>query len=228
MSVDTSPNPNGAATEPTFEEQPMPASLSLAKLQVMRRCPYIKKRKGEAGTLKYTYLAEADLVAKLHEEMTLAGLTVNGKSMTMLDRREYQTAKGSTMMNIVIACEYTMRHVSGETETGFGIGEASDSGDKSAAKAQTLAYKYFLRQSFLIETGDDPDEDNEDKARVASEESFKSCLKALVNAPDEAKLDAYIHTYTYERNYSGQHRAELDRASDARREELKKQKAGSK
>src|SRR5262249_36903978 len=37
------------------------------------------------------------------------------------------------------------------------LGEASDAGDKAAPKALTGAYKYFLRQTFLIETGDDPD-----------------------------------------------------------------------
>ncbi len=38
-------------------------------------------------------------------------------------------------------------------------GEGADAGDKSSPKAATGAYKYALRQTFLIETGDDPDKD---------------------------------------------------------------------
>ena len=37
------------------------------------------------------------------------------------------------------------------------LGEASDVGDKASNKAMTAALKYALRQTFLIETGDDPD-----------------------------------------------------------------------
>ena len=35
-------------------------------------------------------------------------------------------------------------------------GEGSDTGDKASNKALTGAYKYALRQTFCIETGDDP------------------------------------------------------------------------
>src|SRR5262249_40839779 len=35
------------------------------------------------------------------------------------------------------------------------LGEASDAGDRAAPKALTGAYKYFLRQTFLIEAGDE-------------------------------------------------------------------------
>ncbi len=37
------------------------------------------------------------------------------------------------------------------------IGEAADYGDKAANKAMTAAMKYNMRQTLIIETGDDPD-----------------------------------------------------------------------
>jgi hypothetical protein len=59
---------------------------------------------------------------------------------------------------VVAAVTYRLTHApSGESEDCQVLGEASDAGDKAAPKALTGAYKYFLRQTFLIETGDDPD-----------------------------------------------------------------------
>jgi hypothetical protein len=66
--------------------------------------------------------------------------------------------------HVLVAVVYRLTHApSGTCEECEVLGEASDAGDKAAPKAMTGAMKYFLRQSFLIETGDDPD-------RYASEE----------------------------------------------------------
>ena len=48
-------------------------------------------------------------------------------------------------------------------------GEGADSGDKSGNKANTCAYKYALRQTFVIETGDDPDEEASEKSQRATQ-----------------------------------------------------------
>jgi hypothetical protein len=37
------------------------------------------------------------------------------------------------------------------------LGEGSDTGDKTLNKCMTAAYKYAIRQTLMISTGDDPD-----------------------------------------------------------------------
>ena len=77
--------------------------------------------------------------------------------VTVLEEGRYQTLKGGLLNHVVAAVTYRLTHApSGESEDCQVLGEASDAGDKAAPKALTGAYKYFLRQTFLIETGDDP------------------------------------------------------------------------
>ena len=58
----------------------------------------------------------------------------------------------------LLSASFTLTHTTSDTSIRVAaIGEGMDSGDKGFPKAQTNALKYALRQSFLIETGDDPD-----------------------------------------------------------------------
>jgi hypothetical protein len=90
--------------------------------------------------------------------MLAHGLTVAPIGVTVLEQGRYQTLKGGLLNHVVAAVTYRLTHApSGESEDCQVLGEASDTGDKAAPKALAGAYKYFLRQTFLIETGDDPD-----------------------------------------------------------------------
>jgi hypothetical protein len=64
---------------------------------------------------------------------------------------------------------------SGEELTVKMAGEGLDAGDKGVCKAQTSALKYTLLQSFLIATGDDPEEDagtrREREQRITAEQA---------------------------------------------------------
>jgi hypothetical protein len=134
-----------------------PASnLASAKLAVMAAVPYVRKHKAEH--LNYSFAGEADLIASLRPAMLAQGLTVAPIGVAVLEQGRYQTLKGGLLNHVVAAVTYRLTHApSGESEDCQVLGEASDAGDKAAPKALTGAYKYFLRQTFLIETGDDPD-----------------------------------------------------------------------
>src|SRR5215472_10031342 len=132
------------------------SSLASAKLAVMAAVPYVRKHKPEH--LHYSFAGEADLIANLRPAMLAHGLTVAPIGVALLEQGRYQTLKGGLLNHVVAAVTYRLTHApSGESEDCQVLGEASDAGDKAAPKALTGAYKYFLRQTFLIETGDDPD-----------------------------------------------------------------------
>jgi hypothetical protein len=132
------------------------SSLASAKLAVMAAVPYVRKHKAEH--LNYSFAGEADLIASLRPAMLAHGLTVAPIGVTVLEQGRYQTLKGGLLNHVVAAVTYRLTHApSGESEDCQVLGEASDAGDKAAPKALTGAYTYFLRQTFLIETGDDPD-----------------------------------------------------------------------
>jgi hypothetical protein len=73
-------------------------------------------------------------------------------------REQYQTAKGTAMTSSFYQGSVRFTHAPSDTHIDvFATGEGADSGDKSGNKASTGMLKYALRQTFLIETGDDPD-----------------------------------------------------------------------
>jgi hypothetical protein len=155
-----------------------PASnLASAKLAVMAAVPYVRKHKAEH--LNYSFAGEADLIASLRPAMLANGLTVAPIGVAVLEQGRYQTLKGGLLNHVVAAVTYRLTHApSGESEDCQVLGEASDAGDKAAPKALTGAYKYFLRQTFLIETGDDPD-----RYASADQEAAPANMPAPVKKP---------------------------------------------
>jgi hypothetical protein len=81
---------------------------------------------------------------------------------------DYETKRGTAMRNCVVEMAYTIKGPAGDTIDGGGAyGEASDAGDKSVSKAQSVAYRVFLLEALAIPT-DEPDPDLETHERVAS------------------------------------------------------------
>jgi hypothetical protein len=81
---------------------------------------------------------------------------------------DYETKRGTAMRNCVVEMAYTILGPAGDTIDGGGAyGEASDAGDKSVSKAQSVAYRVFLLEALAIPT-DEPDSDLETHERVSS------------------------------------------------------------
>ncbi len=77
-----------------------------------------------------------------------------------MDREERQTAKGGFLMYTILTVEFDLVSAKdGSKALACTIGEAMDSGDKSANKAQSAALKYATMQIFMIPTEGDNDTD---------------------------------------------------------------------
>lgn len=119
-------------------------------------CGYVQKdtRKG----LNYTYASEASLIKALRPALLKHGIVVFPTTTEVVANEVYKTGSGSSMNRVQVLVTYRFTHASGTYIDVQAAGEGADVGDKATAKAMTIAYKYALRQAFLIETGDDPDE----------------------------------------------------------------------
>jgi len=81
---------------------------------------------------------------------------------------DYATSRGTAMRNATVKMHYTIRGPGGDTIDGGGaFGEASDAGDKSVSKAQSVAERVFLLQALMIPT-DEPDPDSESHERASA------------------------------------------------------------
>ena len=123
---------------------------------VMHEVGYVQKKR--AGHLNYSYAGESALIAAVRPELVKQGVVVHPGQVLELRQDTYTTSKGSVMNRTVVVMSYRFAHDESGTFIDVPVvGEGADVGDKSANKALTGAYKYALRQTLLIETGDDPD-----------------------------------------------------------------------
>ena len=123
---------------------------------VMGRVGYVQKETSKK--LKYTFASEPAFIKAVRPHLVDVGLIVYQSGVEFLGRDEIVAASGSIGINVRYKFEWTWVHVPSETSiTVTSIGEGTDYGDKASNKAMTAASKYNLRQTLVIETGDDPD-----------------------------------------------------------------------
>jgi len=171
-----------------------------AIVAIMEQVGYVRKTK--SANLNYTYAGEAGLISALRPWMNAYGVYMYVSGISNVKREWYTTAKGSQMVNTTLDAIITFTHApSGSSILVFSSGEGSDTGDKSQNKALTGAYKYALRQTFCIETGDDPDKESSDhmerstekkapeKKAAGADASPKKTQAALVNYAASKGLD---------------------------------------
>ena len=127
-------------------------------VEVMRDCSHVAKN-GTNEFHKYKYATAADVLEKVNASLTKHGIA-SVVTPLLLSMQEITTAKGNTERLATVEVTVTLIDAdSGETLTLKGLGSGQDSGDKSVAKAQTMALKYCYLNSLAIATSDDPEAD---------------------------------------------------------------------
>ncbi len=123
---------------------------------VMQGVGYVQKQR--SANLNYSFAGEAALIAAIRPLMVENDIVVHPAGVHDLTIEQFENKNKTLMTRVCGIFNFTFYH--GPSQTGFTVevvGEGVDSGDKAANKAMTAAFKYALRQSFMIETGDDPD-----------------------------------------------------------------------
>jgi len=126
----------------------------------------LRKELCEKGVLKkggkndydhYTYFSEAQYKELFTELFSKHGLELKFTEL------EYNTFEGSEKQanGRMPKIQFTLIDI----DTGFGedtviTGEGIDKGDKAGYKAYTGALKYFLANTFMVATGDDPEKES--------------------------------------------------------------------
>ena len=115
-------------------------------------------KKGAVNTFdKYSYFSEAQYKELFTELFSEVGLELKFNELS------YETFTGTEKQTngrmVKLAFELF------DVETGFSevtqiTGEAIDKGDKAGYKAFTGALKYYLANTFMVATGDDPEKDS--------------------------------------------------------------------
>lgn len=145
--------------ETTIEMLALNAKLQQKKnaLRKALRSKGILKKGGKNEYDKYSYFSEAQYKELFTELFSEYGLELKFTEL------EYQTFEGSEKQanGRMPKLEFSLMDI----ETGFSeetviTGEGIDKGDKAGYKAYTGALKYFLANTFMVATGDDPEKDS--------------------------------------------------------------------
>lgn len=103
---------------------------------------------------RYKYFSEAGYKKLFTELFSNAGLELT----TSIDEVERFTVDGKQNNGRQVKVIFTLSDVeTGFAETSTFYGEGFDKGDKGLYKAYTGALKYYLANTFMVATGDDPE-----------------------------------------------------------------------
>lgn len=160
----------------------MSAKVAKKVLSVMKRVDYLQKDgKVAYGNTRYNYLSEEKITSEIRKGMAEAGLVIFPMKMEVVSENEVPTKSGKArLLNIVV--NYRIQDTESDDFIDIqALGEGMDNGDKTVYKAMTGAFKYAQRQTFMIPTGDDPDQiasdelvGTENKKTAGTEGSKKS------------------------------------------------------
>ena len=117
-------------------------------------------KNGTNKFFNYDYVTEADLTDNIRPILAELGIAFTA---SVIDTTKTQMAKDEVLSTV------KMRFCLIDAEDGSFIesvflGEGVDKGDKGFYKAYTGCVKYFLMKTFLVATGDDPENDEKEHA----------------------------------------------------------------
>lgn len=151
---------------------------------MMTRVDYIQKEKPkepEAGgkKLRYSIVSHDAVTALIRQHAVACGVTIMPSDLDVVSHA------GNI---IVVKLMVTFRSIDSDEEvTVPGLGAGIDPGDKGPGKAISYAFKYALLKALMLETGDDPDLDQDvERLTEAETELYAHItnLKASVSLQD--------------------------------------------
>lgn len=160
-------------------------NLATKLCRILGQATYVQK-KGRNTAQGYNYAMEADFLELIKPLLTEEKIIVLPR-FQFIESHDGQTKNGSPVCRVTLALELTF--LDAESGTSFvvsTIGQGVDSQDKAPYKAMTGALKYALSKTFLIPTGDDPENDSpeekeEKKAAATPKTDVKQKEEPAVN-----------------------------------------------
>lgn len=153
---------------------------------VMTRVDYVQKDKGKesdepgAKKLKYSIVSHDKVTGLVRQHTVACGLIYWPHSM--------ETKRDGNMTEVKLSLTFRSIHDADDEITVDGLGYGIDTGDKGPGKAISYAVKYALLKAFGLETGDDPDQDQEVTRRSTASQRADGLVKNIGDAVNAKAL----------------------------------------
>jgi hypothetical protein len=117
-----------------------------------------KDLKMSGGGLNYKYVSDVQVYHTVRKLLVDHGIALFA-SMVEAHQERYVSSAGKDKNHTLAKFEFVLvDSETGDSMTCAWHGEADDSGDKGVNKSSTAALKFWLLKTFIIPTGDDPDD----------------------------------------------------------------------
>jgi hypothetical protein len=187
----------GSRTDAAPPQQASPDSMTFARLNlrqklavVRRRIGYLQKR-GHNPHFNYSYVTAADIAGAVGDILAELGVVVVPR-LESISHEAVRPGRSEAEHVARVIMSYSFEDVdTAEAITIKVAGEGQDAGDKAPYKAMTGALKYALLQSFLLATGDDPEEERVNPTNHAAP-TRESLSDRLISADEERELRQLI------------------------------------
>jgi len=179
-----------------------PKSLAAKLCRILDKATYVQK-KGRNTAQGYNYAMEADFLDLIKPLLVDEGVIVLPK-FGFIESHDGQTKGGSPTCRVTLALELTFVDTdSGATFVVSTVGQGVDSQDKAPYKAMTGALKYALSKTFLIPTGDDPENDSAEEKEEKKPTAAKAPEPAKAAPPGPVNTEKWLSAITGEKERMG-------------------------
>lgn len=176
--------PKAPATQPAEFVDPKEPFLERL-LSVIRGATYVQK-KGKNKEQGYNYAMEGDFLELVKPLLVEAGI-IPIPVYEVLANEQVSTQAGKPANLVTLKLTLTLRDIhSNEFIVVQSIGQGRDPQDKACYKAMTGAMKYAIAKSFMVPTGDDPEDGEEEKENPATPPAGKG------REPEKGNPDAFV------------------------------------
>lgn len=159
------------------KEEQKPLNIYKRILAVMKDVDYIQKGDKKVNN-QYRYVSHDQVSAVIHPKLVEHGIVIIPTVKTMT-----QDGNRTTMWLQVLVINADLPEDCFVIDTwGYGI----DQGDKGPGKAISYAYKYALLKLFCLETGDDPDHDQDAKYEAPQPVVTENSTTEELISPEDA------------------------------------------
>lgn len=178
---------NAQATDP----QALLFASMAAVLGEIRRVP----KNGRNDFHKYDYVTEGDLVDAVRNILSEHGMSF-WPSVVEHKEEEIKNARGKTEFKATVTISVTFAHSAGGSMTTTWVGQGVDASDKAYYKAYTGAVKYALMKTFMVSTGDDPEQEASGPIDHSSDPEWQRATKrwyAIAGGTELSKAEIEAH-----------------------------------
>jgi len=159
--------------------------------EVRRRISYIQKR-GHNERYNYSYVTAADLAGAVGDALAELEVVVVPQ-LESISHENIAPNQGYQDRLTSVVMSYTFIDVNSTDQLTVKVaGEGRDPGDKGPYKAMTGALKYALLQSFLIATGDDPEDERAEEVRHTVSNGNGAAPDPVINREQLSQLKQLI------------------------------------